>query len=249
MSEPTPAFLGGLIAGLVTGMSLMALLKHTTTKADVALPDSMPDFVDKLAQNPDLAYVRLREWEDAEWRHSQGWKGRDLCHNPEGKAVRVLKYYWDEKNDQLIGVVWFGPDAESHRGLCHGGSMTSLLDDFCGHGAFFAGDSPWFGATVRVNVDLKSPIRVGSVLRVIGKVARDGNKKRKVTATIDNGVDDGGEGRIEFAVLDGLSIAGVRLTSSADHNDDVVAKRVFVKKGGENGAPLVLQDSGWDLRD
>ena len=30
------------------------------------------------------------------------------------------------------GVVHFTPGAESHRGLCHGGAMTSVLDDVLG---------------------------------------------------------------------------------------------------------------------
>ena len=71
-----------------------------------------------------LREVRMREWDDTEWRRSSGWKGRDLIHNPEGGGVRVLSYHWRPATKELVGVVWFGPDAESHRGLCHGGAMT-----------------------------------------------------------------------------------------------------------------------------
>jgi hypothetical protein len=45
----------------------------------------------------------------------------------------VLNYYFDEANTQMTGVVWFGPDAKSHCGLCHGGAMSSLMNDLCGH--------------------------------------------------------------------------------------------------------------------
>lgn len=85
--------------------------------------------------------VWLREWEDVLWRQEHGWKGNDLCHNMASKAVRILAYFYDNSTSSLIGVVHFGPDAESHRGLCHGGAMTSAMDDALGHIAFFAGGS------------------------------------------------------------------------------------------------------------
>ena len=77
--------------------------------------------------------VLFREWEDVEWRKASGWKGRDLIHSPDGRGVQVLAYFWDDATMTLTGIVRFGPDAESHRGLCHGGAMTSLMDDLCGH--------------------------------------------------------------------------------------------------------------------
>ena len=78
---------------------------------------SLPKFAKDLEINKHLHRVRLREWEDLEWRKLNGWTGRDLCHNPHGSAVRVLSYYHNSTTNQMIGVVWFGPDAESHRGL------------------------------------------------------------------------------------------------------------------------------------
>ena len=44
------------------------------------------------------------------------------------KAVEMLQ----ARGLTLTGIVRFGPEAESHRGLCHGGAMTSLMDDLCG---------------------------------------------------------------------------------------------------------------------
>lgn len=68
--------------------------------------------------------VRLREWEDLAWREACGWVGTDLCHNMDGNAVRVLRYWWDEEGQALYGAVHFGPGCESHAGWCHGGAMT-----------------------------------------------------------------------------------------------------------------------------
>lgn len=200
-----------------------------------------PNFAKALRKNKNLQKMSLREWEDAEWRRANGWQGHDLIHAQQGKAVRILEYYWDPKGSELTGVVWFGPDAESHRGLCHGGSFTSVMDDIAGHIAFFAGDSPWFGATVTINVKLKKPIKIGSILRVKGKVVVEG-KKRKVTATLDLPGDDGST--VEYASLEGLSIAGVRLVAEDSHLDDNIARRKWETVIDDQGY-TILRDSGW----
>ena len=71
--------------------------------------------------------VLLREWEDAEWRVKAGWVGSDLIHRPGGRGVQVLAYFWHPETLTLTGIARFGPDAESHRGLCHGASTTPRL--------------------------------------------------------------------------------------------------------------------------
>ena len=166
----------------------------------------------------------MREWDDVQWRSKSGWKGRDLCHNVDGNAVRILSYYWRAETQELVGVVWFGPDAESHRGLCHGGAMTSLMDDVCGHTAFVSGVAPWCGATVQVNVSLKKPIKVGQVLRITGKVASVQKRKVKITAVLD---DPSARGEV-YALLDGLSINGIRLASEKSQENDAIAQRHWI---------------------
>jgi hypothetical protein len=69
--------------------------------------------------------VLLREWEDSEWRVTAGWVGSDLIHRPGGRGVQVLAYFWQPETLTLTGIARFGPDAESHRGLCHGASPAS----------------------------------------------------------------------------------------------------------------------------
>eukprot|EP00977_Amphora_coffeiformis_P017226 scaffold5524_cov175-Amphora_coffeaeformis.AAC.1 len=174
-------------------------------------PSPLPAFAQKIEKDKTLHRVRLREWEDLRWRDANGWKGRDLCHNPQGKAVRVLQYYYCNATQTMMGVVWFGPHAESHRGLCHGGAMTSLMDDFCGHMAFVNSHGPWTGATVQVNVSLKKPVPVGSVLRIRGHISKQQGRKIFVEATLDDG--DTGE---MYATFDGLSIGGVKMSSQKD---------------------------------
>ena len=94
-----------------------------------------PAWLKPLFSDKSQRRVLFREWEDVEWRKASGWKGRDLIHSPDGRGVQVLAYFWDIASLTLTGIVRFGPDAESHRGLCHGGAMTSLMDDLCGHSA------------------------------------------------------------------------------------------------------------------
>lgn len=200
-----------------------------------------------------LQEVRMREWDDPAWRSGSGWKGRDLCHNPSGTGVRVLRYYWRPQARELVGVVWFGPDCESHRGLCHGGAMTSLMDDVCGHTAFVNGDAPWSGATVQVNVSLKKPVRVGQILRVTGKVESVQGKKVRVTAVLDD--PDGataaaGAARDPevYALLEGLSISGVRLASAKHMEDDAIAHRVWADTLEPLAAPGPGVPMGTDVR-
>ena len=84
-------------------------------------PDA-PLWLQPLFSDPSLRRVFMREWEDAEWRKKSGWQGTDLIHNPEGSGVQVLAYFWNAESLTLTGIVRFGPGAESHRGLCHGGA-------------------------------------------------------------------------------------------------------------------------------
>ena len=134
--------------------------------------DDAPAWLRDLFTDSALRRVFMREWEDAEWRVRSGWRGADLIHDPNGRAVVVLAYFWNAQKQELTGIVRFGPDAESHRGLCHGGAMTSLMDDLCGHICFFAGPAPWCGATVQVNCKLSRPVQVGAVLKVVGTIER-----------------------------------------------------------------------------
>lgn len=203
------------------------------------------EWITKLRTDPSQRRIRLREWEDITWRKNNGWVGRDLCHNPDGKAVCVLDYFWN--GQQLTGIVFFGPNAESHRGLCHGGAYTSVLDDVLGHIAFVSGEKPWLGATVQVNVSLLSPIPIGTTARVVASMHKaEGSassvEKRKKKIHVDATIDSG-DGTKVYARMEGLTIAGVRITANDTHKDDSIAGRVWenVEMEGES----VRRDTGW----
>lgn len=73
---------------------------------------SMPEWALKMFDDEKYQRVRMREWEDMGWRRRNGWVGRDLIHNTEGQAVRILHYF--KRGSDLLGVCHFGPEAESH---------------------------------------------------------------------------------------------------------------------------------------
>eukprot|EP01040_Poterioochromonas_malhamensis_P009319 gene9319-10120_t len=122
--------------------------------------------------------VEVQEWQDHNWRESDGgFHGHDFCHSS-ASAVRILDYILvppsPAKEEEpaaefpmLVGAVHFSPRAESHRGLCHGGSMCAVMDDAIGWCGFCSsvkgGDNeylvrPWNGFTVQVNTALLKPV-------------------------------------------------------------------------------------------
>lgn len=192
----------------------------------------VPDWLQWLWASESNYQVLMREWEDTSWRRARGWHGKDLIHDYAGQGVRVLAYFWDPSEETLTGVVHFGPMAESHRGLCHGGAMTSLMDDICGHCAFIASKGPWSGATVQVNCKLSKPVHIGQTLLLTGRVAKRERKKIWISAKLSD------ETSAVYAELDGLSIDGVRLS---EEKDDVDRRVWYFDK-----AQRVMWDSGWE---
>lgn len=195
-----------------------------------------PAWLRGLFWEPSQRRVLMREWEDAEWRARAGWMGTDLIHDPAGRGVQVLAYFWHAESQTLTGIARFGPAAESHRGLCHGGAMTSLMDDLCGHICFVLCASPWSGATVQVNCKLMKPVKVGDVLKVVGKVDRQERSDAKKLTKVWVSAELVGEDGAVYAKLEGLSVTPVPMSDV----NDAVAQRTWI--GKEGGA---LCDSGW----
>ncbi|KAL3924110.1 MAG: hypothetical protein SGPRY_004012 [Prymnesium sp.] len=201
--------------------------------------EDAPSWLRGLFFDPSIQRVLLREWEDLEWRRRSGWHGSDLIHDPYGSAVRVLAYFWSASTMTLVGIVHFGAAAESHRGLCHGGAMTSLMDDFCGHICFIAGGAPWCGATVQVNCKLMKPVCIGDTHKIIGRIDKQETKDKngKLSTKVFITAELVGEHDHTFASLEGLSITPVAMREV----DDAVTQRSWISERG------TLTDSGWLL--
>ena len=118
-----------------------------------------------------------------------GWMGTDYAHNSEGRAVFISGYALGKTakgHAKLIGAVHFGQDAESHKGLCHGGTMCTVMDDVIGWAGFCVSGRciPWSGFTVQVNTALQAPVAVGSWLRVEGSIYEVERRKVRVRASL-----------------------------------------------------------------
>mmetsp|Transcript_18128 Transcript_18128/g.24941 ORF Transcript_18128/g.24941 Transcript_18128/m.24941 type:complete len:229 (-) Transcript_18128:216-902(-) len=162
--------------------------------------------------------LRVAEWEDAEYRTNNGWKGTDLIHS-QNSPVQINDYmvsYGEGAGPisglqrggtgtMLTGVCYFSPAAESHKGFCHGGSMTSVLDDVIGWCGFLVTGEcrPWSGFTAQVNASLKRPIAVGSTLRIRATVTKWEGRKVYISAEL---ADPCGEELVIHAIGEGLVI-------------------------------------------
>ena len=126
-----------------------------------------------------------------EYRRTNGWMGYDLCHSRHS-SVRISHYaisYGRPSSSTVLqggvgttitGLCHFTHTAESHKGYCHGGSMTAVMDDVIGWTAFCVTGQciPWSGYTVQVNVTLKHPVQIGSYLILRGTIVKwDGGRK------------------------------------------------------------------------
>jgi hypothetical protein len=67
------------------------------SKAQRRPPRENPDldWLSSLYTDDSKKRVRLSEWDDPSFRKNGGWRGNDLIHHAEGKAVRILAYFWD----------------------------------------------------------------------------------------------------------------------------------------------------------
>jgi hypothetical protein len=120
-------------------------LLRSTAFIEVASP-ALPEWFESLKKSP--SYVSTVDDYVSEWKHEagrqlDGFCGTDFCHSRSRAPVRVLEYIivnQDPSADaiegasypKLVAPVYFTPQAESHRGLCHGGSMCALMDDAIG---------------------------------------------------------------------------------------------------------------------
>jgi hypothetical protein len=160
-----------LLVILVHIASSVNTLSPKLTNHKMATP-SFPSWFNTLAakEGTTLISASMPEWSDPAVRVASGYKGTDYVHS-ERSGVRVLDYVLQTNEAgqlQLVGVAVFTPAAESHKGLCHGGSMCAILDDVIGWLGFCQSGicRPWSGFTVQVNSGLKKPVAVGSVLKL-----------------------------------------------------------------------------------
>ena len=103
----------------------------------------------------------------------------DFIHSDDA-AVHISDYWINYEEKQIIGRVHFTPKAQSHVGFCHGGSICAVMDDVVGWLGFcsFGQCEAWSGFTAQINVALKKPVPIGSILWLTGEVNRIENGKK-----------------------------------------------------------------------
>ena len=176
--------------GLAAVAGLLACKLIAPRRADDAERGPPPAWLDDLEGDESYERIGLPEWDNgAVWRRQNGFKGSDYVHGARA-AVHVPRYYLRGVSggvgSKLVGAAHFGPGAESHRGLCHGGTMCSLMDDVIGWTGFCATGvcKPWSGFTVQINTSLKKPVEVGSWLRLEGEIVKIEGRKVSVKACL-----------------------------------------------------------------
>ena len=148
-----------------------AELKRVASATVVINYPALPEWFVELKSHADCCLVDdyVREWNDEPWRTSAGgFSGTDYVHSRTSAPARVLEYLIvkrpilgdDNTKDMnegvfypsLVGPAYFSAAAESHKGLCHGGSMCALMDDAIGWMGFCISGKPreWTGYTVQV---------------------------------------------------------------------------------------------------
>eukprot|EP00815_Leptocylindrus_aporus_P007065 CAMPEP_0116069250 /NCGR_PEP_ID=MMETSP0322-20121206/12172_1 /TAXON_ID=163516 /ORGANISM="Leptocylindrus danicus var. apora, Strain B651" /LENGTH=215 /DNA_ID=CAMNT_0003556571 /DNA_START=92 /DNA_END=739 /DNA_ORIENTATION=+ len=205
LAAPTCAFIK--LDPRISSTSLMT----TSTVTEIS-ETTLPDWTSDFGRSKEKLIVG--EWDDdedsydsTEYRRKGGWKGTDFMHS-KNSAVRVLRYYADYKKDSvgtsLEGIVEFTPNAESHSGYCHGGSMCAVFDDAIGWCGFLANGScaPWSGFTAQINTALAQPVPCGSILCIKARITKRDDRKVYIEAELT----DPGNENLVHATGEGLFI-------------------------------------------
>jgi acyl-coenzyme A thioesterase PaaI-like protein len=182
-------------------MSATAASVATPTFSLSSFDASRIEWFNKLKSTPGAEVLDVKEWQDEEWRTSEGgFMGRDFIHS-KGASVRIIDYIklppknadttglTEDYFPTLVGPAHFTSRSESHRGLCHGGSFCALMDDAMGWMGFCVTGQvkPWSGYTVQVNTALKKSVPVDSVLKMEAWVnRREGERKYWIGARLSD---------------------------------------------------------------
>lgn len=83
-----------------------------------------------------------------------------------GDRLRV-RYFRRERDNALVGKVWFGAGAEGPPGHAHGGSIAAVLDEAMGLGAWMAGHSV---VAARLTTEFRQMLPLGTCATVETRV-------------------------------------------------------------------------------
>jgi acyl-coenzyme A thioesterase PaaI-like protein len=182
-----------------------------------------PNWFNELLLKSNYNLLEIKEWIHENERNNDGFKGYDFMHS-KNSPVHIIDYILKDADNNngditssspiLIGCVYFSDRAESHRNLCHGGTMCGVMDDIIGWMGFCNTGHciQWSGFTVQVDTSLKKPVTIGSTLRLEAKIIkREGKRKIWIEAMLTNDTKD-------FIYCEGKGL----FLSNNNNNSDIV---------------------------
>lgn len=105
-----------------------------------------------------------------------------------GKSNPVgLKLEFVEQNGEYVAFFTPAKEHQGFAGIAHGGIICTLLDEAMARYAWIRGRK---AVTAEINVRLKRPARVGSILKVTGRIDSEDRRVIKASAQV---TDESGE--------------------------------------------------------
>ena len=96
-----------------------------------------------------------------------------ICSDDDGERVRN-QFHWDDERLEVTSTAYLGPRAQGARGLVHGGSLFSLVDEAMGLVCWAQGHKV---LAAHVEIDFRKAVPINAKVDVSARVDRiDGRK-------------------------------------------------------------------------
>jgi hypothetical protein len=175
---------------------LARIVQKKISEKSIIENDLVIDWYENLKKSTEkCSKLNIKEWNNdgGIYRKREGWIGQDYMHSSTS-PVRILDYILLQPHDDIhdysiVAPIIFTKNAESHKGLCHGGTMCAAMDDVIGWCGFCESGScrPWSGYTVQVDTSLKKAISIGSTLMIEAWIEkRVGERKIYIKAKLSD---------------------------------------------------------------
>lgn len=118
-------------------------------------------------------------------------------YDPERKRI-ITEYFWQPLENQLLGVITFGPEAEGPPGCAHGGAIAAVLDDCMGSAAWAGGHSV---VAIALEVSYRKFVPLNHTFDLRAWIEKVEGKKVFLRAQISDGEVIHSEGKGVYLVI------------------------------------------------
>jgi uncharacterized protein (TIGR00369 family) len=92
--------------------------------------------------------------------------------NPSG----LHAHFYELENNELLAIFQTRNEHQGYPGRMHGGMLTAIIDETIGRAiAMHYNDMVW-GVTMEFNIKFKKPVPTDTEIRVLGRIAEDGDR-------------------------------------------------------------------------